>query len=95
MVGSLGAQVGLVAFAVAIVAGLSAGNSAITVLSRALLAMVGAILIAQLAGYCLKLVLRDHLQRRKSAIDQAHVAALAARQAGAVQAAAALKPDAS
>jgi len=76
MVGSLSAQIALLAFAAAIVAGLAAGNSAATVLTRALVAMVAALLVGKLAAGSIKLVLRDHLQRRKLAIDQAHVAAL-------------------
>lgn len=72
MVGSLSAQIGLIAFAVAVAGGLHAGNSAVTVLSRALLMMVGAILVGQMAGCAARLVLRDHLQRQKITIDREH-----------------------
>lgn len=72
MVGSLSAQIGLIAFAVAVAGGLHAGNTAVTVLSRALLMMVGAILIGQMATYTARLVLRDHLQREKMSIDREH-----------------------
>ena len=82
MVGSLSAQIGLIAFAVGVAAGLHAGNSAVTVLSRALLMMVGAILIGQMAAYAARLVLRDHLQREKITIDREH-----ARQRDAAEAA--------
>jgi hypothetical protein len=72
MVGSLSAQIGLIAFSVAVAGGLHAGNSAVTVLTRALLMMVGAILIGQVAAYTARLVLRDHLQREKITIDREH-----------------------
>lgn len=73
MIGSLGAQLGLLAFAVAIFAGLLAGNSAGTVLSRALMVLALAVLVGQMAAATIKLVLRDHLQRRKLAIDRQHL----------------------
>jgi hypothetical protein len=72
MVGSLSAQIGLIAFAVGVAGGLHAGNSAVTVLSRALLMMVAAILIGQMAAFTARLVLRDHLQREKITIDREH-----------------------
>lgn len=74
MVGSVTAQIALLAFALAIVVGLYAGNSPATVLARALVAMVVALGVGTLAGWTIKLVLRDHLQCKKVAIDQAHVA---------------------
>jgi hypothetical protein len=75
MVGSISSQVALLAFASAIAAGLYAGNSAATVLTRAIVALVVAYAIGRVSGSTFKLVLRDHLQRKKSAIDQAHAAA--------------------
>ena len=81
MVRSIGAQLGLLAFASAIVAGLYAGNAPTTILLRALLVMVAACLLGQAAGWLGKLVLRDHLQRRKLEIDQAHQEAVRAAQA--------------
>jgi hypothetical protein len=76
MVRSTSAQLGLLAFAIAIVAGLYAGNSATLILSRALLALVTGALLGQLAGRAARTVLRDFLQRKKLAIDQEHVAAV-------------------
>jgi hypothetical protein len=73
MIGSLCAQIALLAFAAAIVAGLYAGNTPVTVLTRALVAMVVALLIGKLAGWTNRLVLHDHLRRKKLAIDQAHL----------------------
>lgn len=78
MVRSLGAQIGLLAFAVAIVAGLYAGNSAVLTLTRALLAMVAGAAVGQFGGWAAKAILRDHLQRKKLQIDRAHLAAVAA-----------------
>lgn len=75
MVGSISAQIALVAFAFAIFAGLYAGNSPSTVLTRALLVLAGAALIGQVAGYVGKAVLTDYLRARKRQIDTDHIAA--------------------
>jgi hypothetical protein len=72
----IAAQIALLAFACALVAGLIRGNSATTVLSRALLALVAGFAIGQVAALTARVLIRDHLQRRKVAIDRAHVAAL-------------------
>lgn len=77
MIGTIGAQIALVAFAAAILAGLYAGNSPVTVLTRALLAMIVALFVGQVVAWSIKLVLRDHLQRRKLEIDRQHLAAIA------------------
>lgn len=81
MVGSLSAQVALLAFAAAIAAGVYAGNSATTVLTRAIVALIVAYGIGRIASSTVKLVLRDHLQRKKLAIDEAHLAARKAAEA--------------
>jgi len=78
MVQSLGAQVGLLAFAVGLIAGLYAGNDAGTTLIRALLAMIAGAAIGQMAGWMAKLVLRDYLQRKKRQIDREHIEAVRA-----------------
>jgi hypothetical protein len=76
MIGSVGAQLALLAFAVAIVAGLMAGNGAVTILSRAMICMFMAAMLGQLVAWMAKMVLRDTLQARKVKLDQAHVNAL-------------------
>jgi hypothetical protein len=76
MVGSLSAQVALLAFAAAIAAGVYAGNAATTVLTRAIVAMFVAYVIGRISSSAVKLVLRDHLQRKKRSIDEAHAAAM-------------------
>ncbi len=76
MVRSTGVQIGLFAFTVALVTGLYVGNSATVVLTRALVAMVAAAVVGQLAAWATRLVLRDHLQRKKSQVDREHLAAL-------------------
>jgi hypothetical protein len=76
MVRTTGAQIGLLAFAVAVVAGVYANNPATVVMLRALAAMVVAALVGQVAGWTAKLVLRDHLQRRKLRIDREHFDAM-------------------
>jgi hypothetical protein len=76
MIQSIGAQIALVAFAAAIFAGLCAGNSPGTVLIRALTALVVALFVGQGVAWAIKLVLRDHLCKRKLAIDREHLATL-------------------
>ncbi len=76
MVQSLGAQIGLLAFSVAILAGLYAGNSLTVILTRALIAMVVGSLVGQVAGWAAKVVLRDYLQKKKFEIDRAHIAGM-------------------
>lgn len=76
MIGSIGAQVALLAFAVALFAGLYAGNTPTTVLARALLAMVAGLLVGQWVAWVCKQILREHLQQRKVQIDLGHVDAL-------------------
>jgi ABC-type transport system involved in cytochrome bd biosynthesis fused ATPase/permease subunit len=76
MVGSISAQIALLAFAAAIIAGLAAGNSPTTVLTRALVTMFVALMVSKLVTWTTKLILRDHLQRKKHAIDRAHLASL-------------------
>ena len=75
MVGSLSAQIGLIAFAIAIVAGLHAGNSATTILSRAMLMMIGAIFAGQITAYAGRTILRDHLRKKKEAVERETAAA--------------------
>ena len=76
MIGSISAQIALLAFAAAIIAGLSAGNSSMTVLLRALAIMFLALVVGKFAAWSTKLVLRDHLQKKKLAVDKAHVAVI-------------------
>ncbi|RMF71797.1 MAG: hypothetical protein D6744_17470 [Planctomycetota bacterium] len=76
MVSRFGAQVALLAFAAAILAGLAAGNAPMTVLTRALLVLAGAVFIGQFVGWTSRLVLRDYLQSIKRTIDLAHAAAV-------------------
>jgi len=75
MVSRISAQIALLAFAAAVVVGICVGNSPGLVLKRALVAMIAALMVARLATWTTKLVLRDHLQRKKYEIDRAHVAA--------------------
>jgi len=76
MIHQMGAQIGLLAFAVAVAAGLYAGNSATVVLVRALLALAAGAVVGQFAGWATKAVLRDHLQNRKAEIDRRHIEAV-------------------
>lgn len=76
MVRSLGAQLGLFAFAMGVLAGLYAGNSPVTILLRALLVMAAGCALGQFVGWVGKQVLRDHLQKKKLAVDREHFAAV-------------------
>ncbi len=76
MVRSTGVQIGLFAFAVAIVAGLYAGNSLTVILVRALVSMVAAAVVGQASAWAAHVVLRDHFQRKKLQVDREHLAAL-------------------
>ncbi|MCH8806070.1 MAG: hypothetical protein IH986_08275 [Planctomycetes bacterium] len=72
MTRSIGAQLALFSFAMALLAGLYVGNSPTTVLLRAMVILVIALLVGQTIALTAKWVLRDHLQRTKLAIDQEH-----------------------
>jgi divalent metal cation (Fe/Co/Zn/Cd) transporter len=74
MVGSLGAQIGLLAFTIALLAGTLVGNTPTVVLLRALGALVIGAVVGQAAGWAAKQVLREYLQKRKSEIDRRHFA---------------------
>lgn len=78
MVRNTGTQIGLLAFATAIVGGIYAGNSEVVILTRALVAMLLGAVVGQMAGWAAKVVLRDHLQRRKLRIDRQHIDAVRA-----------------
>lgn len=69
----IAAQLGLLAFGLAVCAGLLAGNAPATVLLRALAAMVAAAGSGLIAGGVIRLVLRDHVRSRKLKIDRRHV----------------------
>lgn len=72
MTRSIGAQIALFSFAMALLAGLYVGNSPTTVLLRAMTILVIALVVGQTIALTAKWVLRDHLQRTKLAIDQEH-----------------------
>ncbi|MBU0718536.1 MAG: hypothetical protein KJ749_09835 [Planctomycetes bacterium] len=76
MVRSIGAQLGLLAFGLAILVGLVVGNSPITILTRAVVIMVVACAVGQIIGWAARLILRDHLQRKKQEIDRQHLEAM-------------------
>lgn len=76
MVRTIGAQLALLMFGLATLAGLLAGNSAGTILVRAVVAMFAAYLIGQAAAWCARLVLSEFLRERKRRLDQEHLEAL-------------------
>ena len=69
MVGRVSAQIALLAFAIAIAAGLYAGNAPVVVLRRALVAMLVGLVVGKLVGWTTRLAVRDHLRRGKLAHD--------------------------
>lgn len=73
---SLPSRIALLAFSVAVIAGLRAANSAATVLWRALAAMFVAYAVGELALWASRQVVREHAQRRKWETDKRHVEAL-------------------
>lgn len=93
MVRSLGAQLGLLAFAVAIAAGLYAGNSPTTILFRALLSLLLGCAVGQTVGWMGKLALREYFQRRKLNIDKAHQVAVTAAKSTAAAVPATVPPQ--
>lgn len=76
MIGNVSAQIALLSFSLAIFAGVYAGNRPTTVLLRACAALAIAFVIGQVVASALRLALREHLQRRKIALDRRHVEAL-------------------
>lgn len=74
MVQRIGAQIALLSFALAVLAGLAVGNPPTTILLRALAALFIGLLVGQFCAWTSKLVVRDHLLRRKIEIDRAHTA---------------------
>lgn len=78
----IASQTALLAFAATLGAGLLSGNPPTTILTRALLALGAGFVLGAVAAQFARVLIRDHLQRRKIAIDEAHVAALAAAPAG-------------
>jgi len=88
MIRTTAARIALLAFGLTLLAGVYAGNSPATVLFRALVALLLGLLVGQIAGWAGRVLLRDHLQRRKRAIDEEHAAAVRAMQTAAAAAAA-------
>jgi hypothetical protein len=89
MIRSIGAQCGLLMFGVAIVAGLVAGNSASTILWRAIAAMIVASMIGQSMDWAAHFVLREFARETQKRVD---ARILAAAKAGAAKRAAEAEP---
>ena len=82
MTQSLGAQLGLLAFAAAIGLGLAAQNSALTILFRAIVVLVVVSTIAQLIAWSARVVLADGFRREKARIDVDHLAEMRKIESG-------------
>jgi len=61
----IAASLALVAFALAILLGLFAGNTAATTIGRALIVMVVCYLVGQLIGYVGRTAMTEHVERYK------------------------------
>lgn len=81
MVGTLSAQVALLAFTATLVAGVSVGNSSVTVLSRALIALVVVMLLGQFVAWACRHALHEYLRQEKQRIDRSHLDGLKALDA--------------
>ena len=55
----------LAAFAVAVLAGLAGGNSAVSILTRALIAMIGCYPIGLMIGVICQRVMTDHIEAQR------------------------------
>lgn len=78
MTRSIAAQVGLLSFGVAVLAGLLAGNGALTILGRGIGALLIGVLLGHVVAAAARTLLREHLLGRKMQIDRDHLAALKA-----------------
>lgn len=85
MITKISAQISLFAFAVAVLAGVYVQNPPLTVLLRAIAVLFLAGTVAQFSAWTGKLVLREHLRRKKTELDQAHLAASASRATAVAQ----------
>lgn len=81
MIRRTGAQVGLLAFALALAAGLYAGNTPLTILTRALVALLAGTLTGRGVAWTAQLILNEYVQKRKAELDAAHVERVRALQA--------------
>ena len=61
----------LAAFAVAVVAGMAGGNSATSILSRAIIAMIGCYPIGLIIGLICARVMADHIESHRDAVSTA------------------------
>ena len=68
----IAAQLGLFAFGVTVCVGLFVGNSFLTVVTRALTAMIVVAMTGYLAGWAGRIILRDHLFQRRLKIEREH-----------------------
>ncbi len=58
----------MAAFAVAVLAGLAGGNSAVSILIRALIAMIGCYPIGLMIGVICQRVMTDHIQAHRETV---------------------------
>jgi uncharacterized membrane protein len=83
----IGAQIALLGFALALAAGLYAGNTPVTILTRAIVSMFVCLAVGRGAAWAAKLVLQDFWRRRKSEIDRRSAEEFARAEAAAAAAA--------
>lgn len=79
----IGAQIALLGFALAVAAGLYAGNTPTTVLWRAMLVMIVCLVIGRVTAWAASLALEDFWRRQKSEIDRRSAEEIARANPGA------------
>jgi peptidoglycan/LPS O-acetylase OafA/YrhL len=67
----LAASLALLVFAICLIAGLESGNSMSTILSRALVAMLGTLVISLIVGTMAEKMLQENVARREKELRQA------------------------
>ena len=67
----LAASLALLVFAICLIAGLESGNSMSTILSRALVAMLGTLVISLIVGTMAEKMVQENVARREKELRQA------------------------
>lgn len=67
----LAASLALLVFAICLIAGLESGNTMSTILSRALIAMLGTLVISLIVGTMAQKMLEENVARREKELRQA------------------------
>ena len=77
----LAASLSLLVFAICLIAGMESGNTLSTILSRALVAMLGTLVISLVVGTMAQRMVEENVARREKELRQANEASAAATDA--------------